>query len=70
MEDENGKEKESEKTENFPRSLFIHDPWPVIRDILERRFDEMWNNATPVDMNTIYDTSNEEKGDKRVIKED
>jgi len=63
--------KQCGKTENFPSSLFVHEPWPVIRDILERRFSEMWNDATPVDIDNMSDVGNEDtKGDKRRIEEE
>ena len=60
MENENEGIKEGEKTENFPKSLFVHYPWPVIRDIIERRFSEMWSDATPVDIDNVSSVSNGE----------
>ena len=50
----------SEKDSKFPKSLFVYNAWPVIGQILGRELDDMWNDATPVDIGTISGTSNED----------
>ena len=45
----------------FPNNLFIYNAWQVIGDILKRRFDNMWRNATPVDIDKLVDDDIAEK---------
>ena len=49
-----GAKMEDEKT--FPKNLFVYNAWPVIGDILKRRFSEMWGDATPVDISNNTST--------------
>ena len=44
---------ENEKDSKFPKNLFIYDAWSVIGQILGRQFDDMWNDATPVDIDYV-----------------
>lgn len=41
--------------QKFPENLFVYNAWPVISEILKRRFDDMWNDAKPVDIDNVAD---------------
>lgn len=45
----------------FPKSLFIYNSWQVIGDILKRRFDDMWRNAIPVDIDNVEAIKSDKK---------